>query len=146
MIGFMATWTTYGTWLQGHEKGYVKNGAILDANPELEQSNKESLKHEKIKFPKHLRETVKNIILKEAQQIGHKVYAITVCSNHIHIVVDSVSARCGYSVGRFKKAVTKELRKYGFDNKIWTKGFDKRCCCNEQELDSKIKYVQRHKD
>jgi len=146
MIGFMATWTTYGTWLQGHKKGYVKNGTILDANPKLELSNKESLKHEKVKIPKYLRETVKNTILKEAQQIGQKVYAITVCSNHVHIVVDSIGARCGYSVGRFKKAATKELRKYGFDNKVWTKGFDKRYCYNEQELDNKIKYVQRHKD
>ena len=41
MIGFMATWTTYGTWLQGHKKGYVKNGKILEANPELEQLKQE---------------------------------------------------------------------------------------------------------
>ncbi len=146
MIGFMATWTTYGTWLQGHKKGYVKNGAILNANRKLEKSNTESLKHEKVKIPKRLRETVKNIILKEAQEIGHKVYAITVCSNHVHIVVDSIGERCGYSVGRFKKAVTTELRKYSFDNKVWTKGFDKRYCYNEQELNGKIKYVRQHKD
>ena len=146
MIGFMATWTTYGTWLQGHKKGYVKNGTILDVNPTLEQSNEEALKHEKIKIPKYLRQIVKNAILKEAEQIGQKIYAITVCSNHVHIVVDSIRARCGYSVGRFKKAATKELRKYGFDNKVWTKGFDKRYCYSQQELEDKSKYVQRHKD
>ena len=146
MIGFMATWTTYGTWLQGDKKGYVKNGTILGANPKLEQSNSESLKHEKVKIPKHLRETVKNTIIKEAQQIGQKIHAITVCSNHVHIVVESIGAKCGYSVARFKKQATKELRKYGFDNKVWTKGFDKRYCYNERELDNKIKYVQQHKD
>jgi len=131
----MATWTTYGTWLQGYKKGYVKNGTILDANPKLEQSNKEQLKHDKIKVPENLRTIVKNAILKEAQEIGQKVYAITVCSNHVHIVVDSIGARCGYSVGRFKKAATKELRKYGFD---------KRYCYDYEELEKKIKYVQRH--
>jgi len=146
MIGFMATWTGYGTWLQGHKKGYVKNGAILDANPILEQSNQKSLKHDKIKIPEHLRETVKTAILKEAQQISHNVYAITVCSSHVHIVVDSIGTTCGYSVGRFKKAATTELRKYGFDNKVWTKGFDKRYCYNEQQLAAKINYVQQHKD
>ena len=146
MIGFMATWTTYGTWLQGHKKGYVKNGTILDANPKLELSNNESLKHDKIKIPKHLRETVKKTIIKEAEQIGQKIYAITVCSNHVHVVAESIGAKCGYSVGRFKKQATKELRKYGFENKVWTKGFDKRYCYNERELDNKIKYVQRHKD
>ena len=118
MIGFMATWTTYGTWLQGNKKGYVKNGAILDADPKLEQSNKESLRHEKVKIPKYLRETVKNAILKETQEIGQKVYAITVRANHVHIVVDAIGARCGCSVGRFKKAATNELREFGFDNKV----------------------------
>jgi len=144
MIGFMATWTTYGTWLQGHKAGYVKDGVILDANPGLEQSNKESLKHERVKIPKRLRERVKNTILAEAQQIGQKVYAISVCSNHVHIVVAAIGAKCGYSVGRFKKAATKELRKYGFENKVWTKGFDKRYCYSEQELDNKIRYVRKH--
>jgi len=144
MVGFMATWTTYGTWLQGDKKGYVKNGIVLEANPELEKSNKELLKHNKIKIPKQLRETVKNAILKESEEIGQKVYAITVCSNHIHIVVESIGKSSGYSVGRFKKAATKVLRKYGFNDKVWTKGFDKRYCYDEQELKKKIKYVQRH--
>ena len=144
MIGFMATWTTYGTWLQGHKKGYVKNGTTLDANPKLEQSNSDLLKHEKVKIPRNLRGTVKKTIIKEAEQIGQKVYAITVCSNHVHVVVESIDAKCGYSVGRFKKQATKELRNYGFDNKIWTKGFDKRYCYDNDELLARIKYVQEH--
>ncbi len=151
MIGFMATWTTYGTWLQGDKRGYVKNGAVLEANAELEKHNKELLKHNKellkhnkVKIPKSLRETVKTSILKEAEEIGQKVYAIAVCSNHVHIVVESIGKRCGYSVGRFKKATTKALKKYGFQNKVWSKGFDKRYCYHQHEIETKIKYVQRH--
>jgi REP element-mobilizing transposase RayT len=146
MIGFMATWTTYGTWLQGSKKGYVKNGITLKANPELEKSNKALLKHDEIKIPKNLRIIIKNAILKEAEEIGQKVFAIAIYSNHVHIVVEGIGKRCGYSVGRFKKAATKALRKYGFYDKVWTKGFDKRYCYNEQELEKKIKYVQRHED
>ena len=140
----MATWTTYGTWLQGDKKGYVKNGVILEANPELEESNKELLKHNKIKIPKRFRELIKDAILKESEEIGQKIFAITVCSNHIHIVVEGIGKSCGYSVGRFKKAATKVLRKYGFNDKVWTKGFDKRYCYDEQELKKKIKYVLSH--
>ncbi len=146
MIGFMATWTTYGTWLQGNKKGYVKNGTIFEANAELEKYNKELLKQDKIKIPKDLRETVKNAILKEAEEIGQKVYAITVCSNHVHIVAESIGKRCGYSVGRFKKAATRALRQFGFANIVWTKGFDKRYCYHQHELEMKIKYVQRHEE
>ncbi len=146
MIGFMATWTTYGTWLQGNKKGYVKNGTIFEANAKLEKYNKELLKQDKIKIPKGLRETVKNAILKEAEEIGQKVYAITVCSNHVHIVVESIGKRCGYSVGRFKRAATRALRQFGFANIVWTKGFDKRYCYHQHELEMKIKYVQRHEE
>ena len=145
MIGFMATWTTYGAWLQGDKRGYVKNGITLGANAHLEKSNEELLKHDKIKIPKSLRKTVENAILKEAEKIGQKVYALVICSNHVHIVVEGTSERCGYSVGRFKKAATKTLREYGFTNKVWTKGFDKRYCYNQHDLETRIKYVQRHK-
>jgi len=145
MIGFMATWTTYGTWLQGDKRGYVKNGAVLEANVELEKYNKILLRQNIVKIPKHLRTTVKNSILQEAEEIGQKVYAITVCSNHVHIVVESIGKRCGYSVGRFKRAATKALKEYGFSNIVWTKGFDKRYCYHQHELDTKIKYVQKHK-
>lgn len=146
MIGFMATWTTYGTWLQGNRKGYVKNGSTLEANAKLEKSNEELLKHNKTKIPKRLRKIVKNAILKEAEELGQKVYAITVCSNHVHIVAGSIGKSCGYSVGRFKKAATKSLRELGFTNSVWTKGFDKRYCYHPHELETKIKYVQRHEE
>jgi REP element-mobilizing transposase RayT len=146
MIGFMATWTTHGTWLQGDKKGYVKNGITFKANPELEKSNKELLKHNKIKIPKSLRNTVKDAILKEAEELSQKVYAIAICSNHVHIVAESIGKSCGYSVGRFKKAATKALRKYGFTDMVWTKGFDKRYCFHPHELETKIKYVQHHEE
>ncbi|MFA5252182.1 MAG: transposase, partial [Phycisphaerae bacterium] len=104
------------------------------------------LKHNKIKIPKGLRKIVGDVILKEAEGIGQKVYAIAVCSNHIHIVVESIGKSCGYSIGRFKKAATKALREFGFSNSVWTKGFDKRYCYNHHELETKIKYVQRHEE
>jgi hypothetical protein len=99
MIGFMATWTTYGTWLQGDKRGYVKNGITLGENAQLEKTNRQLLKHDKIKIPKNLGKTVENAILKEAKEVGQKVYAIAICSNHVHIVVESTDDRCGYSVG-----------------------------------------------
>ena len=144
MIGFMATWTTYGTWLQGDEKGYVKDGIILKANPQLEKANNKLLKNDKIKIPVKLRKIVKHAILKEAESMKQKVYAIAVCSNHVHVVVEHIGKKTGYSVGRLKKSATTELRKHGFSDKVWTRGFDKRYCFNQQELENKIKYVQRH--
>ena len=43
LIGYMLTWTTYGSWLQGDKRGYVKNGEILGSNPELYKSNQDNM-------------------------------------------------------------------------------------------------------
>jgi hypothetical protein len=34
----MITFTTYGTWLQGDERGYVKNGRILPGDETLKSA------------------------------------------------------------------------------------------------------------
>jgi len=39
MIGYMVTWTTYGTWLQGDKRGYVKDGKTLAQNDKLKSAN-----------------------------------------------------------------------------------------------------------
>ena len=39
-IAYMLTWATYGSWLQGDERGYVKDGVILPANKGLNQANR----------------------------------------------------------------------------------------------------------
>jgi len=33
----MVTWRTYGTWLQGTKKGYVKDGEVIKKNERLRQ-------------------------------------------------------------------------------------------------------------
>jgi REP element-mobilizing transposase RayT len=146
MIAFMATWTTYGTWLQGKKQGYVKDGITLDAKPELEKLNKALLKNDSVKLTKSIRPIVENAILHEAQKIGHKVYAVAVCSNHIHILLSTIGKNPGYSVGRLKIAGTKALKEYGFDGRIWTKGFYTGYCYNEKGLQQKIDYIGKHKE
>ncbi len=42
-LGYMITWTTYGTWLQGDEKGWVKDGEVLKKNEQLRRDNEQRL-------------------------------------------------------------------------------------------------------
>jgi len=48
VLGYMLTWTAYGSWLQGDRRKYVKNGQILDPNTPLENKNKENMKYPKV--------------------------------------------------------------------------------------------------
>jgi REP element-mobilizing transposase RayT len=144
LIGYMITWTTYGTWLQGDERKYVKDGQILEPNPNLKKSNLLSLKQQTIKLTPQQKIIVQNAILEEAKRISHKVYGIAVCSNHVHLITENNYTPINQVVSRYKNAATAALKKTGFNDKPWTKGYDKRFCFTTEQLKQKIEYVNKH--
>jgi REP element-mobilizing transposase RayT len=144
-IGYMITWTTYGTWLQGDERGYVKEGAILPANDKLKFANQKQQKFQTVKFNITQRQIAEKAILDEAQRVNQKILALVVCSNHIHLVAQANSEPINLFVRRYKTAATRTLRKY-FPDKIWSEGYDKRFCFSQEEVTKRIQYVERHKN
>ena len=144
-LGYMITFTTYGTWLQGDERGFVKNGKIFSANQSLADSNKENLSKYPVRLSRTHRAIAAEAIFDKAGQLGQKIFALAVCSNHVHIVTDYISVPIGKVVSYYKNAVQVALRKTGLSGRIWTKGFDKRYCFDEQTLKSRIDYVNSHK-
>ena len=89
-FGYMLTWTTYGSWLQGDERGYVRDGRILCGDKE----------------------------------------PVTLCEN-------------------LQKDHTVKLRHNEKDivcraGRVWTRGFDKRFCFDQQDLVRRIQYVNNH--
>jgi REP element-mobilizing transposase RayT len=143
-LGYMVTWTTYGTWLQGDERGWVKKGKILEASKGLEQANKESLSGDGFKLKKGQREVVRTAIVQEAERIGEKVLAMSVWSNHVHVVIEGGGKPMDKVVNRLKSAAYYALRERGVEGRVWTRGFDKRFCFSEEELNARIEYVNKH--
>lgn len=144
MIGYMITWTTYGTWLQGDMRGYVKNGKVLRGNKKLQEANRMSQKDKSVRLTRANREIVRKAILKEAEKLGQTIYSMVVCSNHVHMVANRIEITIEKVAGRYKRAGTVALKGNGFTGKVWTKGFDKRFCFDEKSLKDKIDYVRRH--
>jgi len=144
MIGYMVTWTTYGTWLQGDKRGYVKDGKILQADTRLEKANKKLQRSEIVRLTSEQKKVVEDAVLKEAERIGQEILALAVCSNHIHLVVSSGNESIKNTVSRYKNVATCALKKMGLTERIWTRGFDKRFCFSSEQLEQKIEYVRRH--
>ena len=69
-LGYMVTWTTYGSWLQGDARGFVKDGKILGENKGLEQANRKMLIGDRFKLKKEQCEVARRAILLEAERIG----------------------------------------------------------------------------
>ncbi|MDD5134264.1 MAG: transposase [Phycisphaerae bacterium] len=141
----MITWTTYGTWLQGDERGYVKDGIILPANDKLKSANQEQQKFQTVKLNSIQKQIVEEAILQEAKRIEQEIPAIAVCSNHVHIVAKVSSESIEQAAHRYKRLSSFFLREAGLDGKIWSKGFDKRFCFTDKDIEQKIKYVNGHK-
>ena len=141
----MITWTTYGTWLQGDAKGFVTKGKIREANIALKKSNIGNLKEATVRLGQRERDIVRDAILGAAKRFQQKIHAIAVHSNHVHIVAEYVEVPMGVLVGCYKSASRIALKNYGFEGKVWTRGYDKRFCYDAAALRSRINYVQRHK-
>jgi REP element-mobilizing transposase RayT len=144
MVGYMVTWTTYGTWLQGDKRKYVKDGEILPADKELEEANKRQQKSETVRLTNEQKKVVKDVVLKEAQRIGQEILALSVFSNHVHVVVGSTNESIENTVSRYKNVATCALKKTGLTERIWTRGFNKKFCFSSEELEEKIAYVSHH--
>jgi len=143
-VGYMITWTTYGTWLQGDKRGYVKNGKILPTSRSLEDSNKHNLSKEPVKLTKTHRQIVQDAIFEKAKQLNQKIYALSVSSNHVHIVAEYIAMPIGLVVRHYKGSAQAALRKRGLSGRIWTKGFDKRYCFDQHTLQNRINYAKSH--
>lgn len=144
LVGYMITWTTYGTWLQGDKRGYVKDGIILPASDKLKSANQKQQKFQTVKLNSSQKHIVREAILQEAQKKRQEIPAIAVCSNHVHIVAKVSVESIERVVHRYKRLATFVLRKAGLDGKIWSTGFDKRFCFTDKDLEQKVKYVNGH--
>ena len=146
MVGYMVTWTTYGTWLQGDEMGYVKDGKVLGANDKLEAANREIQKFDKSVLSKMERAVVEDAIISAGKLTGHQLCAIAVCSNHVHIAARVSDDAIEKVVMRYKNMATIKLKQVGRVGKIWTKGFDKRFCFNDNDLSKRVDYIINEND
>jgi REP element-mobilizing transposase RayT len=146
MVGYMVTWTTYGSWMPGDERRYVSNGQILQGDIETLERNKKRQKTPTVKLNKKEIQLIRQVIINEAERIGHEIEALAVCASHVHLAARPHSESIEGVVGRYKGTTTRTLWNFGHKGRIWTKGFDKRFCFSEEDLIRKIRYVNKHND
>jgi REP element-mobilizing transposase RayT len=143
-LGYMVTFTTYGTWLRGDSRGWRKNGKVFAANPGLKRIDESQMKGTTVRLRKNEKAIVREAICKKALSLGQKVLAISVWSNHVHVVVGYDGRKIEETVLIYKNAATAALRRIGFRGPVWGKGYDKRFCFDEGALRKRIEYVEGH--
>ncbi len=145
IVGYMITWTTYGSWLQGDKRRFVKDGRILEGDEKIHRICERLQKGQSIKLKSSEKSIVRTAILTEAERIGQQIEAVAVCTNHIHLAARPSNKSIERIVSMYKSAATRQLRFCDRTGRIWTKGFDKRFCFDEEDFQRKVLYIKRHR-
>jgi hypothetical protein len=133
----MFTMTTYGTWLRGDRRGWVDDGIILPPDPELESADLRRLKHPVYQFPEPRLQAIGTMLGESLITL----LALSVETWHVHFVVGANTHDVAALAKCAKDAVRWGLR---LDRPLWTDGYDKRFCFDDESTRNRVRYVERH--
>ena len=148
MVVYFLTWTTYGSWLPGDERGWVDrhrgNRRLQQGNDALQGALRDAMSETAVILDSHLRAEVESAIRVLAAECGWTVHAVSVRTNHVHVVV-SAPGRSGEDVMKGMKArashrlnqtVEKERRHW------WTRGGSKKKLLTPEAVARTVAYVK----
>jgi len=137
----MLTWTTYGTWLRGDARGWIDDGVVFPPDPHLEARDRARLRFPPFVLPRRQRHQAGELVGEAVAGLSGLVYALTVGSWHVHVVVSYIHVPLPDIVKAIKDRVRVGL---GYRRAIWTAGYDKRFCFDRQSLLARVEYVRKH--
>ena len=126
-IAYLITFRTYGTWLQGDERGSIDKYHNRFGGPRSVHSNRrETIHAQRLKSPPFLlnaigRKLVDSAIREVCCIRGWSLFAINVRTNHAHSVVSGAAASAKM-LNDFKSYSTRRLRESGewnFEHSPW---------------------------
>jgi len=148
-LAYFLTWTTYGTWLHGDERGSVDRDHNQYGEPYLEPAEglrryeSKQLKQAPVQLNPRQRDLVEEIIRRDCRHRGYQIFALNCRSNHIHIVVQANGVRPERVMTQFKSYATRGLREMDSlsGKKVWTAGGSKRYLFTEEAIERAVQYV-----
>ena len=148
-IAFFLTWTTYGTWLPGDERGWNRKGEaeVQLPNPHRKETATTKMKELAFLLSDVDRQIVEATIHKHCEIRGWEVHAVNVRSNHVHVVVTAPGYDPDTVVGQFKAWCTKKLQpNYPERMRFWTEGASCRWINQEDDLITAVEYTLEAQD
>ncbi len=157
--GFL-TWTTYGTWLPGDQRGFVSDikrddgttirhnvpGTEYDANrPALEAHAASLQKSATVRLSEIQAVLLLNQFLETAEVRQWTLFAVAIMANHCHLVVGVPGDPDPEKLlGDFKSYGSRKLNRTGHTvphDKRWTKSGSKRKLPDDQAVLNAIQYT-----
>ena len=110
-LGLFITWTVYGTFLPGDNRGWRHRteGNNL-SKPQLEEWHRERLSHDVILLDTEMRNVAEHAINEIGKFRGWTIWAVSVRSNHAHVVVTATDYNPKLVRDQLKAKATRNLR------------------------------------
>ena len=141
-VGYLLTWTCYGTWLHGDERGSVDRPRNVPDEPFVPPNlarlslDRAKLRHPPVRLSEDARRVVYQTITRHCEFRSWSLHVVNVRTNHVHVVVS-----CGCTPARareeFKAWCTRLLREAVLCDKnapVWTEGGSGGRICGMNEL------------
>jgi hypothetical protein len=155
-LAFFITWTCYGTWLPGDDRGWTKwqKGERI-SQPRLAEWCREQMTEKPLFLLEDQRNIVNDTVALHCQIRGWYLHAVNCRSNHCHTVVtasshdgeqvrDQLKSWCKRKLKDHERShgvVDKELRE-----KWWTENGSVRYLFDEESLEAAIRYTLEAQD
>jgi len=152
VLAYHLTWTTYGTWLPGDARGWVRWGEVGVKPPDAERERgaRQRMVESAVALTDDQRAVVEQTIGYHCRIRGWFLHAVNVRSNHVHIVVtvdrdpdeamDQFKAWCSRKLSDAAGLVQTVAKKAG--RRHWfTEGGNKEFIDTEEYLENAIRYV-----
>jgi REP element-mobilizing transposase RayT len=149
-LAHLITFRSYGTWLHGDDRGSVDrshnryNAPYASPNPNRYQHNRNLLKGEAVILDAGQRSSVESAIRQTCVFRKWLLRALSVRTNHVHVVVSIGEKKTELALSAFKANATRQMRQDGcwqHERSPWVDKGSKRNLWNERSIERAIDYV-----
>jgi REP element-mobilizing transposase RayT len=145
-LAFFLTWTAYGSWLPGDDRGWVDGrGGFHTAEPLRKAVALRQMAEDAITFDVAQRVAVEAAVAAHCRVRGWHLHAVQCRSQHVHVVVTAVERAPDDVMKQLKSWGTRVLKGLaGSPSRIrwWTEGGSQRRIFHEGDLASVVAYVK----
>ncbi|MEO2034343.1 MAG: transposase [Planctomycetaceae bacterium] len=150
---YLLTWTTYGSWLHGDQRGSIDLQHNLPLTPVLpahtgrRKSESSTLKTKPVLLDKTQRAIVSQTIRKVVEHKCWRLHALNCRSNHVHVVILASDRTPEIVMNSLKSWSSRRLNEQlGEKRRWWTRHGSTRYLNDKESVHRAIDYVLNRQD
>jgi REP element-mobilizing transposase RayT len=144
-LAYLITWTTYGTWLPGDERGWVDRGTpgVQAPDPARQGAAYQQLVEAPVILDPEQRALVEATVRAHCDFRHWSLHAVNVRSNHVHVVVTAPATEPKKVMDQFKAWCSRRLNERAgkVQDRWWTRHGSTKWINDEDYFHNAIRYV-----